>query len=129
VLRMEIEQSANTATLRCSGRMVQGDDLDRLSRTAKSQTTKHLILDLADVTSIDAGGLGELVELQRWATDSARRFTVLNPSARVRELVVATNLQSVLDIRMTSRASSKIAVRNGSSAMDTLPLEICAADM
>src|SRR5437763_164106 len=101
MLRVEVEQFQNTVTLRCSGRLVQGEGLEQLRGTAMSQTAKHLILDLSDVSSIDAGGLGELVELRQWAIDSARTFTVLNPSERVRELVVATNLQFVLDVTTT----------------------------
>jgi len=88
-VRVEIEQFQNTVTLRCSGRLVQGDGLEQLRRTVMSETAKHLILDLSDVSSIDAGGLGELVELRQWAIDAARTFTVLNPSERVRELVMA----------------------------------------
>jgi len=94
-----------------------------------SETAKHLILDLSDVSSIDAGGLGELVELRQWAIDSARTFTVLNPSERVRELVVATNLQFVLDVTTTSEESSNAAVTGSSSSIGTLPAAICAADL
>ena len=129
MLRVEIEQFQNTVTLRCSGRLVQGDGLEQLRRTVMSETAKHLILDLSDVSSIDAGGLGELVELRQWAIDSARTFTVLNPSERVRELVVATNLQFVLDVTTTSEESSNAAVAGSSSSIGTLPAAVCAADL
>jgi len=128
-VRVEIEQFQNTVTLRCSGRLVQGDGLEQLRRTVMSETAKHLILDLSDVSSIDAGGLGELVELRQWAIDAARTFTVLNPSERVRELVMATNLQFVLDVTTTSEESSNAAVAGSSSSIGTLPAAICAADL
>jgi anti-anti-sigma factor len=63
-----------------------------------SRAEKHLILDLAGVTSIDAGGLGVLVGLQRAASDSGRTLRLLNPSKTVRDVIAATNLQSVLQV-------------------------------
>jgi hypothetical protein len=39
---------------------------------------------------------GVLVELQRWASESARAVTLLNPSELVRGMLAVTNLESVL---------------------------------
>lgn len=123
MLRIEIQHSGNSAILRCSGRIVQGDGLDVLRRTAASRGERNLIIDVTDVSSIDAGGLGVLAELQRWASTSARTLTLLNPSERVCDVLAATNLHSVLHVvKDLARKPEFLPV-----ASATWDLQICTA--
>jgi anti-anti-sigma factor len=121
MLRIEIQHSGNTAILRCSGRIVQGDGVELLKRTAMSRAEKHLILDLAEVTSIDAGGLGVLVGLQRAASDSGRTLRLLNPSKTVRDVIAATNLQSVLQVITEAGMWASTRVAAGLGDLQTIP--------
>src|SRR5271157_1996049 len=71
---------------------------------AKSRTEACLILDLSSVQTLDAAGLGLLVELHCWARHGNKVLTVMNPSARVRKLFWLTNLQSVFEIAHSPEA-------------------------
>ena len=87
-----------TVTLRCSGKLVLGWATETLRYMAKSRTEACLILDLSSVQTLDAAGLGLLVELHCWARHGNKVLTVMNLSAGVRKLVSVTNLHSVFKI-------------------------------
>jgi anti-anti-sigma factor len=98
VLTLEIQNHPHLAVLRCSGRIVHGDGADNLLRAAMSQDQRHLQIDLSGVESIDAGGLGVLAALEKWAKDGNRTIEFINPSMRVRQALEATKLSSVLQV-------------------------------
>jgi anti-anti-sigma factor len=98
VLTLEIQNHPHLAVLRCSGRIVHGDGADDLLRAAMSQDQRHLQIDLSGVESIDAGGLGVLAALEKWAKDGNRTIQLINPSMRVRQALEATKLSSVLQV-------------------------------
>ena len=98
MLTLKIQNHPHLAVLRCSGRIVCGDGADDLLRAAMSQDKSHLQIDLSGVESIDAGGLGVLAALEKWAKDGNRTIELVNPSMRVREALEATKLSSVLQV-------------------------------
>src|SRR5271165_1850533 len=102
MLRVEVHAVSKTAapkvTLRCSGKLVLGWETETLRYMAKSRTEGCLILDLSGVQTVDAAGLGLLVELHCWAQQYNRVLTVTNPSASVQRLVSLTNLHTVFGI-------------------------------
>ena len=98
MLTLEIQNHTHHAVLRCSGRIVHGDGADDLLRAAMSLDKSHLQIDLSGVESIDAGGLGVLAALEKWAKDGNRTIELLNPSMRVREALETTKLSSVLQV-------------------------------
>jgi anti-anti-sigma factor len=98
VLTLEIQNHPHLAVLRCSGRIVCGEGADNLLRAAMSQDKRHLQIDLSGVESIDAGGLGVLATLEKWAEAGNRTIELLNPSMRVREALETTKLSSVLRV-------------------------------
>jgi anti-sigma B factor antagonist len=98
VLSLEVQNSSEIMVVRCSGRIVQGSGTDELLRAVMSQDCRHIQIDLSRVKAIDAGGLGVLVTLERWARDGNRKIQLLNPSKRVRDALETTRLSSVLDI-------------------------------
>lgn len=98
VLTLEIQNYTDLAILRCSGRILHGDGADDLLRAAMSQDKRHLQIELSGVESIDAGGLGVLATLEKWAKDGNRTLELVNPSMRVRKALEATKLSSVLQI-------------------------------
>jgi anti-anti-sigma factor len=98
VLRLEVQNHPHVTVLRCAGRIVRGDGADDLLRTVKAQDKRDLQIDLSKVAAIDAGGLGVLVELERWARDTKRTLQLINPTKRVFEALEATGLSSVLQV-------------------------------
>jgi anti-anti-sigma factor len=98
VLSLELQNSSEITIVRCSGRMVQGSGTDELLRAVMSQDSRHIQIDLSSVKAIDAGGLGVLVLLERWARTGNRKIQLVNPSKRVREALETTGLSSVLHV-------------------------------
>ncbi|HUI83462.1 MAG TPA: STAS domain-containing protein [Candidatus Binatia bacterium] len=98
MLRVDIESSRYAATLRCSGRVVLGVEAETLRCMAQSRPEARLVLDLRQVHTMDAAGLGLLVELHCWARAHARKLIVTNPAPRVSRLMELTRLESVLHI-------------------------------
>jgi anti-anti-sigma factor len=102
MLRVEVHAVPRTApptvTLHCSGKLVLGWETETLRYMTKSRTEACLILDLREVQTADAAGLGLLVELYCWAQHGNKVLTLANVSAGVRKLFWLTNLQSVFAI-------------------------------
>ncbi len=96
MLRIDIQSDSRTATLRCSGRIVFGMEIETLRSIATSRPEAVLNVDLARIEKVDASGLGLLVELQQWATVSGRSLRFINASDFVARLVVLTRLHCVL---------------------------------
>ncbi len=98
MLTIDVQDFQNATVLRCSGRIVHGDGADTLLRAVMSQDRPHLQIDLSGVNAIDAGGLGVLAALEKWAKDGNRTIQLTNPSKRVREALETTKLGSVLQV-------------------------------
>ena len=99
MLRIDVNVFGETATLRCEGRIVAGDDVSRLKAAILChQDSKTLVLDLENVGMIDGSGLGLLAFVAGWTRVMGTEVKLVNPSRRVRELLALTKLDSVLDI-------------------------------
>ncbi len=109
VLTLEVQNHEHFTVLRCSGRIVHGDGADALLRAVLSQDRPHLQIDLSGVNAIDAGGLGALVALERWARDGNRTIQLTNPSKRVREALETTKLSAVLQVYPAIRDCDDVA--------------------
>jgi anti-anti-sigma factor len=105
MLRIDIERHSRTATLHCRGRIVFGMETETLRSVVQSRTEHVLEIDLAGIATIDASGLGVLVELQHWAITSGRTLRFTNASEFVARLVVITRLYNVLAIAPAARVS------------------------
>jgi len=98
-LRFQVECLQDVAVVNCSGRMVRGAALDQLRRRIEQlQRVRVLVLDVSEVDHLDAGGLGTLLLLRRWAIQNAAKMKLVNPPAFFRRLLEATHLNSVFEI-------------------------------
>jgi anti-anti-sigma factor len=98
MLRIDIQTSNRVVNLFCAGRLVYGVEVEMLRNLVQSRTENNLCIDLSEVTSIDAAGLGLLVELQNWATRSQRTVTLLDLSEPLWRMVILTKLCASLEI-------------------------------
>ena len=98
MLRIDIQSLNGMATLYCSGRVVFGVEVEMLRTMVASRPEACVKVDLAQVETIDASGLGLLVELQAWAKQTRRRLTLMNPSEHVWRMVILTRLYNSLKI-------------------------------
>jgi anti-anti-sigma factor len=98
MLNATAQKLGDRTVLRCQGRIVIGDAYAILRSAVLRQThTKTLILDLAQVDRIDAGGLGVLLGLREWAYSYAIRFQLMNVTDLVEHVLELTKLDRVLE--------------------------------
>jgi anti-anti-sigma factor len=75
------------------------------------QGSRNVVLDLTEVDAIDAAGVGALLSLQA----AGVYLKLLNPSRQVREILKATRLNSIFEIRESqSIAETKQSMQEGS---------------
>jgi anti-sigma B factor antagonist len=98
MLKITVQKLGDTSVLRCHGRIVAGDAGSILRSAVLSQRqTTMLVIDLARVERIDAGGLGLLLGLRESARSNAIMFKLMNATKRVEEILELTHLRHVFE--------------------------------
>ena len=98
MLNATAQKLGDSTVLRCQGRIVIGAAYAILRNAVLGQThTRTLILDLAQVDGIDAGGLGVLLGLREWAHSQAIRFQLMNVMNQVEHVLELTKLDCVFE--------------------------------
>jgi len=106
-LQYQIERIEDVAVVRCSGRMVHGAALDGFRRRIEQlDRLRVLVLDLSEIQQLDAGGLGALLLVRRWATQNSTRLKLVDPPMFFRRMLEATHLGSVFEISSLKDALS-----------------------
>lgn len=67
-------------------------------RTLQEPCVRTLVLDLANVTSIDAAGMGALVFLRFCSKSVSRTLKLMNVNPQIERLLELTNLKSAFEI-------------------------------
>ncbi len=102
MLNIIIEESGETVLLRCTGRIVRGDETALLC-AAVGKYGRKIILDLSQVDAIDAAGVGALITLQ--AAGIYPRL--MNPNKAIREVLQVTHLDSIFELYSDPLAGSR----------------------
>jgi anti-sigma B factor antagonist len=98
MLKITVQKLGDTSILQCHGRIVAGDASSILRNAVLSeQHTRMVVLDLARVERIDAGGLGVLLGLRESARSRAIMFKLMNTTKRVEEILELTHLRRVFE--------------------------------
>lgn len=96
------ERKVNDVTiLDLAGSIRLGDDSSKLRnalRIIEGDGAKNILLNLADVSTIDSSGLGELVAGFVSIKKSGGNLKLFNLTERVSELMVITKLLTVFDV-------------------------------
>lgn len=124
MLNVSVQNFHGVAILSCQGRLVRGAETGLLCAAVHLPETA--ILDLTDVESIDAAGIGVLVSLQA----AGVYLTLLNPSESVRSVLRLTEVDSIFAIAESfdeavanvSRSEKSIAVEPLECAHAAIPL-------
>jgi anti-anti-sigma factor len=104
-LKFQVECLQDVAVVNCSGRMVRGSALDEFQRRIEQlERVRVLVLDVSEVAQLDAGGLGTLLLVRRWAMQKSAKMKLVNPPAFFRRMLEATHLTSVFEISSMKEA-------------------------
>jgi anti-sigma B factor antagonist len=101
----------------CAGRLVFGDETAALRDQVRSLISdrSRIILNLADVTYIDSGGLGTLVALYTTARNAGGAVKLARLTQRVGDLLQVTKLVTVFEV-YNSEEEAVQSFRHGAAA-------------
>ena len=101
----------------CAGRIVFGEETAELRDQVKALITQgsRIILNLADVTYIDSGGLGTLVALYTTARNAGGAVKLARLTQRVGDLLQVTKLLTVFEV-YNSEEEAVQSFRQGAAA-------------
>jgi anti-sigma B factor antagonist len=99
-LTLEAGHFGSAVVLHCQGRIIFHSQARALSAIVAEvlPSAVRMVLDLAEIDSIDSGGLGELVLVHMWAEAAGYKLKFASPRKSVRILFEITNLVSVFDV-------------------------------
>ena len=97
MLKVHSRNLDNVTVLCIEGRIVNGET-STLRDAVSSQQCASVILDLSRVSTIDASGLGLMLELRKQAESRGVRFKLMNVSRFVRRVFEITRLDSVFEV-------------------------------
>ena len=98
MLKVHAKNLGNVAILCLQGRIVIGETETLLNAVDSLSDVSAVILDLARVTTVDARGLGVMLELRAQAESKGIRFELMNVTKWVRSVLEITRLDSVFQI-------------------------------
>jgi len=125
MLTIDVEKTSDVAIVRCSGRIVRGEEIFTLQDAVVSEKdTRMIVLDLSEVEMMDAGGLTALVSLHRWAFGRGIQLKLVNPSNFVSEVLNRTGLNRVFEI---SSFHDALIVLSGVECQRSHPSRFAAA--
>jgi anti-anti-sigma regulatory factor len=91
--------------------------------SASSAAQRLVVLDLAEVDTIDAAGLGNFILLKTLACVAGMKFKLMNVTERVRELLSARQLDSVFETWLPEEPKSSHLQQESSFATRYSSLE------
>ena len=98
MLRVHAKNLGTVAVLCLQGRIVKGETEILRNALHSVSEVSAVILDLARVTTVDAGGLGVMLELREQAESKGIRFELMNVTKLVSRVLEITRLDSVFEV-------------------------------
>ena len=98
MLNVHAKNLGTVAILCLQGQIVNGETENLRNALYSLSEVSAVILDLARVTAVDAGGLGLMLELREQAESKGISFELTNVTKMVRRVLEVTRLDSVFQI-------------------------------
>jgi anti-sigma B factor antagonist len=99
VVRYPIEWADGTTRVYLTGEIdlgVADEALQALTDAVLDGRSRHVVVDLAEVSLLDSTGIGAIAAARTMAVRQGRTFVVTNPGAMVRRVLVTTGMLDVL---------------------------------
>ena len=98
MLRAATLKIADHTIVRCQGAILVGEDFSALRGAVMNDaSTKMVVLDMAGVKRIDAGGLGVLLGVREWAGKHSTQFKLMNVRPNVERVIKIVRLDRVFN--------------------------------
>jgi anti-anti-sigma factor len=123
MLKVHARNLGNVAILCLQGRIVNGETAPLRHAVDSQSKVSAVVLDLARVSTVDAGGLGVMLELRAQTESRGVGFKLINVTRFVRNVLEITHLDSVFEV--TSAAES-LPVMSRASRAPVMELARCA---
>ena len=99
MLKVQPRNSGTAAVFYLQGQIVNGETDTLRNAVALQPNVSAVILDLAGVNIVDAGGLGVMLELREQAKSKGIRFELINLNKWVRYVLEVSRLDSVFEVK------------------------------
>jgi len=98
MISLTVQTEGKVIVFQCHGRILTREDTGQFRDAVLSRKGPHIsVLDMAEVESIDAGGLGLLVDLYTRTLSTGIELKLVNITRRVQHVLALTNLDRVLE--------------------------------
>lgn len=98
MLTFTTHKLGDTTLFRCAGRLISGTAPHLRDAVLTQSHARAVVLDLAEIGSIDAAGVGILVSLRAAAQANGVAFKLMNLTPRVEDVLEITNLRDVFEV-------------------------------
>lgn len=99
-MEIHLRTSGSVTILDLHGNLIIGKSEESLRETVRqllAEGRKHVLLNLADVPTIDSSGIAAVIKSFTSVKDAHGKCKVLRPSRMARQLLTITGLMSVLE--------------------------------
>ena len=104
MLKVHTRTLGNVAVVCLQGRIVNGETAALREAVASQSQARTLLLDLSRVSTIDASGLGLMLDFRRQTQTRGIRFKLINVPTAVSRVLEVTRLDSVFEIGSAAEA-------------------------
>ena len=120
-LELQIVTLASVAVVRCRGRLIYGQEAAELGHTLRRllETTKQIVLQMADVIQIDSGGVGVLGAAFMAAHNREGVIKLANLTPRVSEVLRITGLERLFDLHASEAEANEAFSRSSTAPVTT----------
>ena len=99
-LTIKVRRVSDVAVLDLDGKITLGENTGILRdelRSLLAQGTKHIVLNMANVSYVDSAGLGELVGAYTTAANQGGSVALLHLQGKMKDLLQITKLHTVFN--------------------------------
>ena len=118
MLKVDTKNLGSVAILCLQGRIVNGETAALRNALHRQSDVSAVVLDLARVSTIDAGGLGVMLELREETQSKGIDFRLMNVTKLVSKVLEITRLNSVFEVTTGAEISSVVSLGHPMSAME-----------
>jgi anti-anti-sigma factor len=109
MLKVHTRKLGNVAVVSVQGRIVNGETASLREEVGSQSRVNTVLLDLARVNTIDASGLGLMLEMREETQSKGMRFKLMNVTKLVSRVLEVTKLDSVFEITPVAEPMPAIA--------------------